>query len=273
MKRTDWSIGIVAGLILGILAGVLGISQKGIPVYASDETVQVRELMLRSHTVWDSLAGQATTIWHTKEHTETWHTTFRIQQPNYGYLEWTITPSDKAFQWFASDDGFYLLDSRQKVYTHLPVRDAYAFDMELKALPLSVKTIETDMVYRHPFGAQIPSLLGDYLYPTSMAQGTGEYTLLGKETLLNRPVYLLQYRNVAPDGRLATKSQYWVDAKTGIILKAVDFGGEDMQTIVQETTITALVLNENLNAETFRYRPAAPDFKLLSPDIYFSQQH
>jgi len=272
MKTRDWIIGITAGILLGVLVVTPGIARRVVSAYASDETASVRELMLRSHTTWSTLKGEAVTVWHADERTEIWHTTFHFAQPNDGYLEWTTEPDGKTFQWFGSGQGFYLIDVKQKAYTRLPARDQRAFEIELKTLPTTLSEVEADIVYRHPFGAQIPSVLGDYLYSGSMAQGPGEYTLLGKDTLLGRPVYHLQYRHSDPQGNPIARAEYWVDAQTGIILKAVQYGGPDMQSIVEETTITAITLDDAPDTGVFRYQ-SAPDFKEISPEVYFSQQH
>ncbi len=272
MKTRDWIIGITAGILLSVLAATSGIARRVVPAYASDDAASVRELMLRSHTTWNTLEGEAVTVWHADGRTETWHTSFYLAQPNDGYLEWTIEPDGKTFQWFGSAQGFYLIDVQQKAYTRLPARNRRAFEAELQTLPTSLDGVEADTVYRHPFGAQIPSVLGEYLYPGSMAQGPGEYALLGRDTLLGRPVYHLQYRHSDPEGTSTVRAEYWVDAQTGIILKSVQYGGPDMQSIVEETTITAITFNGTLDAGVFRYQPA-PGMEEISPEVYFSQQH
>ncbi len=273
MQKTDWGIGIIAGIVLGILAVTSGLAQRVISAHASDTTLPIRELMLRSHTTWHSATGTAVTTWYAEGHTETWHTTFQIVQPNSGRVLWTTGADGKAFQWYGSKDGFYLVDPQEKIYTHLPVRNPTAFEMEMKTLPGTLDEMEPDTVYRHPFGAQIPSVLGDYLYPVGLVtQASEEYTSLGKDTLLGRTVYILEHQRTDGTGHLTAKSTYWVDSRTGIILKAVYYGGTHMQTIIEKTDITALDLDGATDTAVLRYTPA-PGFEAVSPEVYFAQQH
>jgi hypothetical protein len=273
MKKKDWLIGIVAGCLLGIFGVVSGILPRyftpSAKVSAAGEATEVVELMLKSHTLWSSIQGEANIVWYGEGKKEIWEANFSIEQPKMAYFEtWKTGDKGNPSTWLNQPDGIYVADFGKGVYSVMEPISEKGFGLEMEHLPTTLASAEIGTVYRHPLGGRIPSVLGDYLYPTSLAQRSGNYTLLGKDKILSRSVYILEYELKNELGELTSKAQYWVDAETGIILKALSFGGTNMDEMIAEITITSIYFTPSLDAKTFTFDPQG--LEKISPDEYYS---
>ncbi|GAB4580602.1 MAG: hypothetical protein Fur0022_33440 [Anaerolineales bacterium] len=273
MKKKEWLIGIIAGCLIGLLGVVSGIipryftqSEK---VYAAGDATEVLELMLQSHTLWSSVQGKASVVWYSEGEKEIWESNFSIEQPKLAYFEtWKSGEVENKQTWLNQPDGIFVADFGKGVYSVMEPISEKGFGLEIEHLPTTLASAEVGTIYRHPLGGRIPSVLGDYLYPTGLAQRSGDYTFLGEDEILNRSVYILAYQLKNEIGELTSKAQYWVDVETGAILKALSFGGKDMGELLSEVTITSLNFNSPLEANIFTFDPQG--LEQISLDEYYS---
>ena len=109
MTKRDWLLSIVAGLILGGLIVSFGLT-KGASVSASGDIEEVLNLILNSHTKWQTIQGQAEVVWYSQDgSTQTYLTDFAIAQPAQAYF-------DAINKDGTGNDGLWISDGK-KTYT------------------------------------------------------------------------------------------------------------------------------------------------------------
>jgi hypothetical protein len=215
MKQKYLLVGISVLILLGLIGGIIFLQKltqtdKHSSLSPVDEALT---LTLTSHLKWSTIQGEAVITWHgpegqIQENTET----FQIAQPNKALL--TLYETDMTTpvqQWISDGTNIYLVEYAALTYFSSPLPK---FSKDFSLLPETLEAARTtDAVYRHPFGMLIQYPVGEYLYPQWMAQGKGTYSFVGDDTVLDRPVLVINIQNGNGDVTA------WIDQDTGIILK------------------------------------------------------
>jgi DNA-binding CsgD family transcriptional regulator/outer membrane lipoprotein-sorting protein len=247
MKRQDWFVSVIAGLLLGLVAIGAGIPRmltEPLSARASSPMDDVLSLVLTSHTKWTTVQGEAEIVWYgEKGETQSYTNKFVIYQPLSAYVD--ITNKDgSGFNeglWISDGVNIYNVDKKNKSYTQGKIPN---FANDLSVLPSEVAQVKDDVVYNHPFSLLISAPVKEYIYPHWFAQGypATAYSLIGEDSLLGRKIWIvdLQYKT----GQITA----WIDQVTGMILKYIQV--ENGQKYV-EVNFTSLEVDMPIDAETF----------------------
>lgn len=220
MKRKDWFVSIIAGLLLGVIAIGVGIPRmltESSSARASSQIDEILSLVLNSHSKWMTVQGEAEITWYgTKGETQSYTNQFVIYQPLSAYVD-VINKDGSGFNegsWISDGVNIYNLDKESKSYTQGKMPN---FANDLSVLPNDLSQVKTDVVYNHPFSLLIPAPVKEYIYPEWFAQGNPvtAYSLLGEDSLLGRKTWIveLQYKT--------GQATAWIDQTTGMILRYV----------------------------------------------------
>jgi len=244
MTKTEWFISIIVGVVIGMIAGLLGVPQllQAKSVAAASTADEALRATLTSHLKWKTLQGAADVVWYKPDGgTQVYANTFSIQQPNLAQI--SVKSEDGT-----GNSGEWISDGR-KAYGIDPLTREYAgaslptFSADLSKLPSTLEAAKTtEVIYRHPFGMLIPSPVGEYLYPQWFSQGGGNYVLAGEETVLGRKVWVVEYT------KYTAEVTAWIDEETGVILKYTQkMDGK----LFLEVTFTSFEENSPLDASLF----------------------
>lgn len=220
MKKRDWIISIISGLVLGLIISAFSAPSIGLIERANaaqdGEVTAILNLVLNSHTKWQSVQGEATVTWFGPDGTQQEYVqTFKVSQPILARFETTLSPIELSSDlWVSDGEEVFEANTKDKSYTASSLPD-FASNYDL--LPASVTEVSDEEIYHFPFALLIPSPLAEYIYPHWFAQGHkgGTYTLAGEETLLQRKVWLMYYE-VREHHIVA-----WIDQETGVILRFI----------------------------------------------------
>ena len=219
MKKTDLTISIVAGLILGLLVIFMKGGDGLMKVQSASAQSPVDGILtavLNSDTKWQTVQGEADITWYGKKgDVQSYSTTFVISQPDKAFVE-TIDHSGMGNGgiWISDGTQIYELNSENKTYTESVFPDHFR---DVSLLPRSLKDVEQgSMVTVHPLSLLIPSPIKEYIFPSAFAQVGPQdtYSLVGTDTFLDKPVWVVNYKNAYGDEVTA-----WVDQGTGMIVK------------------------------------------------------
>ncbi len=247
MKRKDWFVSIIAGLLLGMVAIGLGLPRlltESPAARASSQVDDVLSLILNSHSKWMTVQGKAEITWYgEKEEVQSYTNRFAIYQPLSAYVD-VINKDGSGFNegvWISDGVNVYNFDKETKSYTEGQIPN---FANDLSVLPKDLSQARTDVVYNHPFSLIIPAPVKEYIYPEWFAQGNPAtaYSLLGEDSLLGRKTWIVQL-----DYKTG-QATAWVDQTTGMILRYVQ--EENGQKYV-EFNFTLLEVDMPLDANTF----------------------
>lgn len=248
MKKRDWNVSIVAGLLLGGLLTLFNMnlvaSAKNIALRPDNILTQIIPTVLNSHTHWLTLYGDAEVTWYgPNSETQTYFTTFEFSQPNKAHIE-TISKEANGNDgiWISNGEKTYELKKETKTYIEgkLP-----SFVKDLSNIPLSIDEINNDNPMPHPFAMFISSPVRDLIYPTEFFQSSqiSNFELIGQETLLGRKVWVVTKQDSSGDS-----STVWIDKATGIFLKYEGYlGGQKWM----ELFFTKININEPINTTRF----------------------
>ena len=88
----------------------------------------------------------------------------------------------------------------------------------------------------------------DVTLTVALANRPGEYRTTGRETLIGRETYILEWRPT-PGGPIIDR--FWVDSSTGIILRWENYRKPDGAAITVEAYITKILVNVELPINAF----------------------
>lgn len=267
MKRKDWIISISVSLILSVAALSSGLAEQFLsqpkPAIAATEDGIV-DLMLKGYTTWNSFSGEALTVWQVNGEKQIWTATIGIQQPFQVRLDLLQDNTIKE-TWISNDQSIIYVDPLRGEYAETKLPN---FVKDFSLIPDQDSKITPDTVIHHPMALLIPSVVGKYLFPAGLAQRSGEYQVSGTEQILDRPTYILDWHDEDESGTVTTKSRYWVDTQTGTILKAIVYGGENLDEIFEETTFTRIAFDPPIASEEFLFTPQPNLVKTDLKEIY-----
>lgn len=290
-NRRDLFIGIAAGLIVGAIALVArfgaqpaaasqpntlasianSVPMPGTPITAQSSIDDILGLMLNSHKLWKTLDANVTTVWQPAKDPQTVQTHIQIEQISKARL--TILQYDSNRQkmfdilWVSDGKNAYEQDNLSKRYTQyaLPSFAQSADDFGKQPPDAS---LGTTTIIRHPMAILIPSPVGDYLYPTGLMQRRGQLKVMGSGKIAARNAVIIAWAGSDENGLPTGKATFWVDAYTGVILKARVYGGDTWNDIAEETTIGHIVFDEAIKPESFSFTPA-PGVEFSSFDEFY----
>ena len=212
-----------------------------------------RELMLNSHQYWQSLFVDALLMDYAggsaPDPLQTTRTQIWIRQPDQALVISGAADGVPTYIWVS--DGTYYQENGSTL-GELPDFTEFNFN----------PSWQDDSVEPHPFGSLLGTTLKDYIFSTSMAQRTGEYRLVGKDTIANRDAYIVEYFRYA-DGIVIDR--LWVDTETGIILRYINFGKPAGGPPSIEMVITDLRYNLEIAPEKFTLFQQLPANFAASP--------
>jgi hypothetical protein len=207
----------------------------------------VRQLMLFSHTKWQSLWADAQVDYYAGDGSNTVVQSIRIQV-------WTVQPALMRV----------LRGPAQGAPAEMWVSDGYNSREpggQISLLPPSIRepftppTVFSDTIYSHPLGGYVGYGLGELLFSTSLAQRPGTYTVIGSETIAGRPAILLDW-SYTPG---AVADRFWVDVETGVILRQQNFGKGGLQGLNSDIFIRTIQYAINPPANTFNTSSVMPE--------------
>jgi len=243
------------------------------PLMAQSQPSEVVALMLNSHNTWTTIDASATTIWHSGNDIQTVYTTIQIKQFAQVRLYTQQFGSDGSQMfdnlWVSDGESVHEQDAIKGNYSE------YALPLFAQSLagsgPQSAPQDGVRVIYRHPIAMVLPSPLADYIYPTGLMQREGKVTVVGTDEVAGRKTISIMWENADADGAVISKAQYWVDSRTGMILKAIVYGGVNGEEIFEETTFTSVSYDGPVSAKLFAFQPA-PNAKRVSLDEFMNGQ-
>lgn len=243
MTKKKWFISIAIGVFVGLIGGVLGLSQwlQVRSGQASSSVDEALALTLTSHLQWETIQGEAEITWYGSDGEEqAYLNTFVIEQPNKARIGVkSLDDSSVDSEWISDGENTYEIDLQEKTYTQATL-PASSEDLSMLLSTLEdAKT--TNIIYNHPFGMLISAPVKEYLFPQWFSQGGGEYDLIGEDTLLGRKVWMVQHTKNTNDVTA------WIDEETGIILKysQTQNGNPVVEVIFSEFEVDAAVDTSN----------------------------
>lgn len=252
MKKTDHAISIVAGFILGLLVIFMNDGNelmKVQPASAQSPVDSILTTVLNSDTKWQTVRGEADITWYgTKGDIQAYTTTFVISQPDKAFVE-TMDHSGvgNGGTWISDGKQIYELNTENKTYTESMFPGHFR---DVSLLPRSLQDVEqSGMVTVHPLSLLIPSPIKEYIFASAFVQVSPQdiYSLVGTDTFLDKPVWVVNYKNAYGDEVTA-----WVDQGTGMIMKFSQLtAGEPYLEVV----FKSIQLDQPVSADTF----AVPD--------------
>ena len=254
MKKQDWFVSVIAGILLGIIAIGIGIPRmltESPSARASSKMDEILTLVLNSHTKWSTVKGEAEITWYDPNgggKTQTYINQFVIYQPLSAYVD-GFNRDEPGFNdqelWISDGMKIYDLDKKNKTYTESSLPK---FANDLSVMPKNLSKVKIDTVYNHPFSLLIPAPVKEYIYPEWFAQGnpTTAYTLIGEDNLLGRNTWIvtLEYKT--------GQATAWIDQSTGMIFRYIQ---EEYGQKFVEVNFTSLEVDEPIDANVFSVSP------------------
>lgn len=218
MRPKDWSVSVLAGVILGVLmimSHTFGYLSQAQRVSAASDAEKALSKTLQSHTKWSSIRGEAQLIQYDadgKPHTDVIRV--EITQPlkaNIGYQASDDTGKINK-KWISDGEKIYQVDDQNLSYTESNIPP---FAQRPDFMPKTLVDVKNGEIYHHPFEMSISNPVMEYVYPVWFAQGSSDakYQLLGEESIAERPTWKID---------LQTSTDHvtaWIDQDTGVILK------------------------------------------------------
>lgn len=236
------------------------------PLTVNSSTDDVLALMLDSDQMWNSLTAeyQLTTIDASSDQVQTEIQRFWLGKKG----EWARVEIEGSTPiTFVRNAAAIQQENRnQKVYFQTTVPDTFKYD---GFNPRQWLLNTPGAVYLHPFGKALPTGYYDFLYPTGIAQslitnraiGLESVEIVGEEEVAGRTAIVIS--------RMPKNHLYWVDAQTGIILRAQYIGESDSWQVQFEAQ--SITYDTKIPASVFQFAPAG-DSKKVSPSEYYSQK-
>ncbi|MBN2117784.1 MAG: hypothetical protein JW730_14505 [Anaerolineales bacterium] len=246
MRKQDWLVSIIAGILLGVVATVLGLPGKLAiqPGRAAGSIDNVLTLILNSHTHWSTIKGEAEVTWYGPNGgTQTYINQFQISQPYSAYIN-IINKDQPGFNeglWISDGQKIYELDKTKKSYTENNIPD---FAKKFVLMPKNLSEVSTDVVYNHPFSLLIPAPVKEYIYPEWFVQGnsTLSYQVTGQEQVLGRDTWVVLLKTKTGE------TTAWIDQATGMILR---YEQKENGQLSEKMAFTSLEVDSSINANTF----------------------
>jgi outer membrane lipoprotein-sorting protein len=218
--------------------------------------LEIQQLMLQSHTRWNSLqAGAVASLFPpagTNAEAQNTSVQVWIEQP--GKARVIDGPVDQA------PNHIFISDGQNTRLNNEPPQPLPPSVLETFVAPTAL----TDTVTPHPLSGFLGTPVSDLIFPTGLAQRGGEYRLVGKESAAGREAYVVEWGR-AP-GELIDR--FWVDTQTGVILRHQSYGKEDSVTPVSDIRLTSVQFDQDIPDDLFRLDdPSLPALATAVPTL------
>ncbi len=288
IKRRDLVIGVAVGITLAITIvvfrlGALGVSADQpvtIPAIAANAPAplapltvkssrqEVIGLMLNSHTKWHTLEGKAITLLRDGETDPTQSLETEIQIQQFGKVRVQSGPGglSPTYVWVSDGNMIWEENLERRTYVERRVPE-FARSLENYG-PLAPPPDGKAFVVRHPLDGLIGSVLSEHIYPHGLAQAmkSDKLDIVGTDIVAGRDTVVLLRQGIDSKGALFKKHKYWIDAKTGVMLKQEGYAettGWDKW--VQQTVFTNITYDRPIPSEKFTFLPA-PGVRRVTPE-------
>ncbi|GEM_PF-5193775 len=182
------------------------------------QTRAVLERMLDGWTRWQSVAGEAVVLFIDKDgQQQGFRERFIVQKPFLARFE-VLDYEGQAVQ------GVWMTDGTT-IYFFRPGQGYHESDLRgnlaerEQQLPRTWQDLPRGQEVQHPFQAEIPSPVAQFIFPLSFVRKAPgvTYRLEEEATLLERPVWILTIED--PQNKM--EERLWVDQATGVVLRYV----------------------------------------------------
>ncbi len=253
------ALGVFAGEPITIPNLAANAGTPPVRLTAASSPQHVIALMLNSHTRWRTLQAKAVSVMVADLRTNTLQTDYReIQIEQYGKVRAQSGPLDQlpTFIWISDGNIMWAEDLIRGTYTEDPMPDSVR-SLETYGSPMPPPEGQT-FVVSHPLEGIIGSALAAYVFPHGLAQsfGRGELEVVGTDRIAERDAVVVLWQ-VQRNGILAKKHKYWIDARTGVILKSeiyAEIPGWDRW--VEQTVVDNIIYDQPISPEAFTFQPA-----------------
>jgi hypothetical protein len=239
-------------LTLGEIARQMPVSDK--PLSRASKVGDVIGLLLNSHSLWKTVQATAITVWLPGTSDEqTVNTTLTVAadgKANLHTLQHDVQGS-LMFDTTWVSDGQQILkgDGQRQLFTRTLFPRQFA-----QVENGGPQAPSAGQLVSHPMALIIPSKLAQYIFPTELAQQTGDWMIEGEDTVANRATLVVSVSYADNQGQPAGQARYWVDVRTGVILKAQQWV-PGYESLYQETVVSKIEYDGILPANTFSVDP------------------
>lgn len=205
------------------------------------------ELMLFSHTRWDSLWADYEIIDYAGDDANTPLQSVRTQV-------WLDQPARARLLTGpvgGAPERIWLGDGRRYQETGFEIAEL----PDLEGLVFVPPPPGSDTIFPHPLAGTLGTRLGDYIFSTPLAQRGGIYRSVGESEWAGRPALVLEYSR-EPGGPVIDR--FWVDAQTGVILRALNFSKPGGAALGSEISASAIVYDLPLDEALFQLGAPLP---------------
>jgi hypothetical protein len=124
-------------------------------------------------------------------------------------------------------------------------------------------------VVHYPLDGLIGSVLSELIYPHGLAQAMNpdKVDIVEADVVAGRDTIVLLRQAIDSKGALFKKHKYWIDAKTGVMLKQEGYAETTgWNKWVQQTAFINIAYDRPIPSEKFTFLPA-PGVKQVTPEI------
>jgi len=216
------------------------------PLSMQSASEEIRLRMLDSYQFWQTLWADAQITYFSSDPSQSepvqvsrvqaW-----IEQPDY-LFRILIGATDQRPEQLMVSDGSAI--SRWDLAAG---QEEVSSISEFDRAPYNPARSVSDTVTSHPMAMSLGTPLNDALFPSSLAQRGGEYHPVRPESAAGREALVVDWYRV-PDQRV---DRFWLDTKTGIVLRWQNFskaGGERIET---EISIQSIVYDVEFPPDAF----------------------
>jgi len=255
MKKRDWIISIITGIILGLLTFIFGFQKSNIvskKVKAENNADPIIYRMLKSHTTWQTMKGTVTVEWinANEDNKEIFTQSIEITNPDKAKLVVYDNMGKNILTWVSNGKTIVEVDENTKTKQEYHQQD---FSKSLELIPLEFDAIDHEIIIRHPMAMILPSPAADYIYSTGLAQREGIYEWVGEEQMLGRKVWVLDFSKQNNLNEITMKARYWIDQDTGVILQANVFSTDPATfgALIESVSFKNIEYNEPIQESDF----------------------
>lgn len=264
---------ILFGILTGILAGMLllvvfhSASAKSTqikplsirplpsaPVTQNSSVDDILALMLESDQKWNSMVANYVLSVKDSENDN------KLQQEEQRFWlskkgEWARVEIDRdglpLTVFVRNTSSLNQENKRQKAYFTEKTPEVFLYkDFNPRQLLLETGPA---VVYLHPYGKALPTGYYDFLYPTAIAQNLISNTAEGIESVQIVGEDEVAGRKTVVISRMPKNHLYWVDAVTGVVLRAQYIGESDSWQIQFEAQ--SIIFDEQVPGSVFQFLP------------------
>lgn len=196
----------------------------------------IRQRILHSHTTWQSLWTEAQIVVYapdgSNQSPQSQQVQVWIRQPGMVRLLSGPAGGDPGFLWIS--DGEKLRDGEE-------VPDA------IRLGSFSAPDKASGTIYPHPMIGFMPTPLSELLFPSGLAQRMGSYRTTGTETIAGREAVVVEWFNQYA----VLADRFWVDARTGLLLRRQHYNKGGGERITQDISLTAIHYDLDFPPQTF----------------------